>query len=260
MAMRVVTTACLVAVALVTATRVGSAQVAAQSPLPAAPATASAAVPFRTEAPLQSYVAVRRMESRNERHEKEAWMRARTELHPDGTFSYQILDEGGSEFIRKRVLRPALERETEVHRDGSARRGGLTPDNYVFQAPAREGNVVRVGLVPRKRQDMLVKGSLVTSADGELLRVEGELVKRPSFWTKSVQLVRSYERVGGLRVPVRFETVAQVRLVGRSTMVVTYEYLEINGQAVAAGAEPTPTPAGGGVIRTAAVRAQGIQR
>jgi len=262
MAMRVVTTACLVAVALVTATRVGSAQVAAQSPPPAAPApaSASAAVPFRTEAPLQSYVAVRRMESRNERHEKEAWLRARTELHPDGTFSYQILEEGGSEFIRKRVLRPALEREAEVHRDGTARRGGLTPDNYMFQAPAREGNLLRVGLVPRKRQEMLVKGSLVTSADGELLRVEGELVKRPSFWTKSVQLVRSYERVGGLRVPVRFETVAQVRLVGRSTLVVTYDYLEINGQSVVSGAEPPPTPASGGVIRTAAVRAQGIQR
>jgi hypothetical protein len=226
---------------------------------PDAQSTVEPALPFRAEAPLRSYVAVRRMESRNDRHEKEAWMRARTELRPDGSFVYQILDEGGSEFIRRRVLRPALEKEAEVHRDGRARRGGLTADNYTFAAPSREGDLLRVGLVPRKREDMLVKGSLVTSADGELLRVEGELVKRPSFWTKSVQLVRCYERIGGLRVPVRLETVAQVRLVGRSTMVVTYEYLEINGQPVAGAAAP-PTAARA-TVRTAAARAaQGIQR
>jgi hypothetical protein len=228
---------------------------AAQEP---SSSTADPALPFRAEAPLRSYVAVRRMESRNDRHEKQAWMRARTELRPDGTFVYEILEEGGSEFIRKRVLRPALEKEAEVNRDGRARRGGLTAENYTFAAPVREGELFRVGLVPRKREDMLVKGSLVTSADGELLRVEGELVKRPSFWTKSVQLVRCYERIGGLRVPVRLETVAQVRLVGRSTMVVTYEYLEINSQAVA-GAEPPPTAARAST-RTAAARTQGIQR
>ena len=251
MTSRMPVTACLV-LALVGAARWSAAQA------PAGQSAAGPALPFRAEAPLRSYVAVRRMESRNDRHEKQAWMRARTELRADGTFVYQILDEGGSEFIRKRVLRPALEKEAEVHRDGRARNGGLTVENYRFEAPAREGDLIRVGLVPRKRADMLVKGSLITSADGELLRVEGELVKRPSFWTKSVQLVRCYERIGGLRVPVRLETVAQVRLVGRSTMLVTYEYLEINDQAVAA-AEPAPTAAGA-AIRSAAARPQGIQR
>jgi hypothetical protein len=92
--------------------------------------------------------------------------------------------------------------------------------------------VVRVGIEPRRRADMLVKGELLMSPEGELLRVEGDLVKRPSFWTKSVHLVRHYGRVDGTHVPVRIDMVAQVRLVGASRLSMTYRYLQINGRPV----------------------------
>jgi hypothetical protein len=195
--------------------------------------TAAATVPFRPEPPVRSYVAIRRLESTNDRHKKEAWLIARTELREDGMFVWQVLEEGGSELIRKRVLREALDKESQVHRDGRARRGGLTIENYVFSAPSpAEGGLLRVGLEPRRREDMLVKGELLMSAEGELLRVEGDLVKRPSFWTKAVHLVRHYGRVEGTHVPVRLDMVAQVRLVGTSRFSTTYQYLEINGRPV----------------------------
>lgn len=203
-------------------------------------APAVAGVPYRPAPPLRSYVAIRRLESTNERHRKDAWLVARTELRPDGTFTWQVLEEGGSEMIRKRVLRAALEKEAEVHEDGRARRGGLTVANYEF-APARvSGNIVQVDLTPRRKEDMLLKGTMTTSPDGELLRVEGELVKRPSFWTRSVHLVRSYGRVAGAHVPLRLDMRAQVRLVGPSTLSMTYEYLEINGQPVVADGTRVP--------------------
>lgn len=198
-----------------------------------APARAvSTAVPFTPAPPVRSYVAIRRLESTNERHKKDAWLIARTELREDGAFTWTILGEGGSEMIRKRVLREALEREAEAHLDGRVRRGGLTPDNYVFGAPAPAAGGLTVGLVPRRREDMLLKGALLMSPEGELLRVEGELVKRPSFWTRSVHIVRSYARVDGTHVPVRLDMVAQVLIVGRSRLSMTYQYLQINGRAV----------------------------
>lgn len=193
-----------------------------------------AAVPFRPAPPLQSYVAIRRLESTNERHDKQAWLVARTELRPDGTFVYDVLDEGGSELIRTRVLHAALEREAEVHRSGRARRGGLTAENYEFAAPQSSGDVLQVALTPRRKEEMLVKGTMTTSSEGELLRVEGELVKRPSFWTRSVHLVRRYGRIDGAHVPVRLDTRAQVLMVGPSTLSMTYEYIEINGRPVSA--------------------------
>ena len=91
---------------------------------------------------------------------------------------------------------------------------------------------MRVAIEPRKREDMLVKGEMLLSPEGMLLRVEGDLVKRPSFWTKSVHLVRQYGRVEGTHVPLRLDIVAQVRLVGTSRLSMTYRYLEINGRPV----------------------------
>ncbi len=190
-------------------------------------------LPFRVEPPLRSYVAIRRFESENERHNKDAWLVARTELREDGSFHYEVLDEGGSEFIRRKVLHEALEKEQAVHRDGHARRSGLTRDNYEFSAPTATDGLMRVGIVPRRKDDMLVKGTLVLAPDGGIQRVEGELVKRPSFWTRSVRLVRQYERIDGAHVPVSLDTVAQVRFAGVSTLRVRYEYLAINGKPVA---------------------------
>lgn len=208
------------------------ATVRAQAPAEVVPPAATASVPFTPQPPLRSYVAIRRLESINIRHKKEAWMVARTELREDGTFTWHVLEEGGSELIRNRVLRESLEKEETVYREGLARRGGLTPDNYVFSAPTAADGGLRVGLEPKRKEDMLLRGALLMTADGELLRVEGDLVKRPSFWTKSVHLVRHYGRVDGTHVPVRLELEAQVRLVGTSRLCMTYKYLQINGRPV----------------------------
>jgi hypothetical protein len=216
------------------------AQTPDQAAAPAAPAAApTSGVPFTPEPPLRSYVAIRRLESLNVRHKKEAWLVARTELKEDGTLSWHVLDEGGSELIRNRVLRESLEKEESAHRDGKVRRGGLTPDNYVFSAPTQVEGGVRVGLEPKRKDDMLLRGALLMSPDGELLRVEGDLVKRPSFWTKAVHLVRHYGRVDGKHVPVRIDLEAQVRLVGTSRLSMTYRYLQINGRPVQDESEQT---------------------
>ena len=62
--------------------------------------------------------------------------------------------------------------------------------------------------------------------------MEGRLAKNPSFWTKRVEVVKHYRRIGGLRVPVRVESTAQMRLAGTSTLTMTYDYEMINGVTV----------------------------
>jgi hypothetical protein len=44
-----------------------------------------------------------------------------------------------------------------------------------------------------------------------------------------VDVVKQYARVGGLRVPVRVDSTAQIRFAGTSTMSMTYDYEMING-------------------------------
>jgi hypothetical protein len=76
---------------------------------------------------------------------------------------------------------------------------------------------------------LLIAGSILLTEDqADLVRVEGRLVKRPSFWTRRVHVVRQYARVDGVRVPVAMESTADVLLVGRSTFSMRYEYEAIN--------------------------------
>jgi hypothetical protein len=47
-----------------------------------------------------------------------------------------------------------------------------------------------------------------------------------------VDIVRRYERVGGVRVPVEMSSTADVRIAGASSFVMTYDYTMINGQPI----------------------------
>ena len=48
-----------------------------------------------------------------------------------------------------------------------------------------------------------MEGSILLTAEAaDLVRMEGLLVKRPSFWTRKVQIVSDYGRIGGVRVPI----------------------------------------------------------
>jgi hypothetical protein len=41
--------------------------------------------------------------------------------------------------------------------------------------------------------------------------------------------VRHYDRVGGIRVPVRLDSTAQIRFAGESTLSMIYKYEMVNG-------------------------------
>ena len=168
-----------------------------------------------------------------------ASLTARTHLDPQQGFRYEILEQTGSGMIQKRVLVAALETERQVQVNGTGSRGALTADNYDFigaaadaAASAAGDALVRVDLRARRRDTMLIDGAMfLTSPDFDLVRVEGVLVKRPSFWTRKVSVVRRYGRVAGVRVPLAMESTAQVLIVGASSFSMTYDYEMVNGAA-----------------------------
>jgi len=86
---------------------------------------------------------------------------------------------------------------------------------------------------PRRKDIVLVDGSIFLNPDdGDLVKVEGRLAKTPSMWTRRVDIVRSYRRLAGVRMPVELETVATLLVAGRSTFRMTYDYETVNGQRV----------------------------
>jgi hypothetical protein len=185
----------------------------------------------RPDEPLKEYRAVRHMEAQNDRFNLRASLDAMTSLRPDGNFTYTILREEGSDYIRNKVLRAVLENEEKLFATTDPSRAALTPVNYELHgAEPAEPGVVRLLATPRRHEVSLVDGFVfVTRDDADLLRVEGRLARNPSFWTTRVDVVRRYERVGGIRVPIRLDTTAQIRLAGASTMSVVYDYEMVNG-------------------------------
>jgi hypothetical protein len=176
------------------------------------------------------YRALRHLDARSERLDSSAWMDVWTEADDDG-FRYRIAAEGGSESIRKRVFRATLETERTLWASGDPDRAALTPANYVFEDRGAEDGLAALTVKPKRKDILLVDGAIfLQPLDGDLVRVEGRLAKPPSFWIRRVEIVRRYERVNGIRMPVALDGVASVLIAGRSTFRMTYEYESVNRQ------------------------------
>ena len=177
-----------------------------------------------------SYRALRHLEARNEELQPTAWMDVWTEGDASG-FRYEIVSQSGSAYIRSRVFTAALEAERKLSATGAARLVAITPDNYLFEDRGAEpSGLAWVGLTPRRKDLMLVEGSIfLRPEDGDLVRIQGSLAKPPSFWIRHVEIDRRYERIGGARMPVSFRSVARVLVAGKSTFKVTYQYETVNG-------------------------------
>ena len=166
---------------------------------------------------------------------REATLVAMTSVDANGEFSYRIVSEEGSGIIRSKVLHAALDAEEKAKSRAQASRAAVTSENYTFKtAGATADGYERILIKPRRNEAMMIDGSIILQAvDGDLLRVEGTLVKRPSFWVRRVEIDRKYARISGARVPVSMSSVADVLFVGKSTFDMRYEYESINGMPVA---------------------------
>ena len=159
---------------------------------------------------------------------------ADTALDANGIFRFEIVREEGSDIVRERVLRPALRAEAQSHAEYEIENVALTPKNYDFQIrPKAAPGTLQLALVAKRRSPMLLNGAATLRAeDADLLRVEGSPARMPSVWTRQVNVVCEYARIGGVRVIVGIHSDADVRLVGDSAFAMTYQYTMINGRPV----------------------------
>jgi len=181
----------------------------------------------------RAYRAARRLEAEN--GSRKGWIEAITEYSPGMGFRYAITAEGGSGYIRSRVLKAVLDGERDVIAQGETASSSLTPSNYTFQANGIDTDgLANVLLTPRRKERVLVSGMMALNpADGGLVRLQGRLAKSPSFWVKEVDIVRTYQRIDGTVVPVTLESKAQLRFLGEAALRMTYVYSEINGRPLA---------------------------
>lgn len=185
----------------------------------------------RESTPVVDYLAIRDISASNAKYKMYGEMRIEARLH-NRNLSYRVLSQTGSGFILGKVL-GGLNDEVEETAKLNPARVAFTEKNYSF-TPVGEVNfdLYQLFSKPRRKEHLLIDGSIFVTPTGDIVRVEGRLVKNPKLLVRNVYLTRVYDKIAGARLPVFLESKAQVRLVGESTLTITYHYLSVNGVTV----------------------------
>ena len=185
---------------------------------------------FNTTAP-PAYRAFRRLEAGIAGSSRHGWLEAWTEFRPGSGLTVEVVAEGGHEYVRDKILRKMLVNEQQLIARGFPLHAPLEAKNYTFEdrGITSEG-LQRIALKAARKFDGVVNGALLLSPDaGYVTRIEGRLVKSPSFWVKNVDVTWQFARIDGHVLPVEMTSTGRVRMIGQSTFKMTYDYVSIQG-------------------------------
>lgn len=179
-----------------------------------------------------AYRSFRRLEAGNDEGSRHGWMEVWTEYRPGVGMTFEVVREEGSAYVRNKALRGLLETEQELLETGKPLRAPLLPRNYrIEEGGVTEHGLVRLLLHPARRAEGIVRGTaLVDPAQGNVPRIEGRLVKSPSFWVRDVDVIWKFARIGDAILIVELTSSARVRLFGRHHFSMTYDYHMVDGR------------------------------
>lgn len=168
--------------------------------------------------PQVSYVVIRdyRLSGANSRV-PDSVVVAELDFSPPSSKGYRIQKSSGSN-RGQQVVRQILDHEV-----GRPTNSVLDRTNYDFTYMGEaivDGHACYVlGLTPKRKDKDLVSGQAWVDKSSFLLRrVEGDLVKMPSWWLKRIHLTLSFADVQGTWLQTSMEAVADVRIAGTHTL------------------------------------------
>lgn len=184
------------------------------------------------------YRALRRLEGGLVDSDRRGWLEAWTSYQPGRGFRYEVVREGGSDYVRDKILRRMLESEQDLIAEGKRLHASLEEKNYAFaDGGVTAGGLHRILLKPAKKSEGLVNGSVLLDPDtGFITKIHGRLVKNPSFWLRDVDVTWRYGSIDGHLVPVEMRSTGRVLMFGRSDFRMTYDYASIAGESLNARA------------------------
>jgi hypothetical protein len=139
---------------------------------------------------------------------------------PPDVKTYKITQARGNSRGEK-MVRELLDRETESAKKGHG--SEITRKNYDFVFLRQENfgvipeYVLRI--VPKRKDKYLLGGRIwVDASTFHIRRIEGVPARSPSFWIKDIHITLQYAELNGMWIPVSFDAIATVRLLGQFTL------------------------------------------
>jgi hypothetical protein len=165
---------------------------------------------------------------------RQGWLDVQTHFTTGSGLVYSVTAEGGSGYVRSRVLRSLLDEEQHLIARGASASVAISEANYQFTPEGiNDEGLAVVTLRPRRKDRSLVAGRMfLNPVNADLVRLEGRLAKSPSFWITRTNVVRSYRTINGTVMPVSLHSTAQLRFFGSSQLLMTYRYSHIDEEPV----------------------------
>lgn len=192
----------------------------------------------------QGYEGMRRYVLENDGMHKRAEMLVRVSGDSDGTKHFEIVSEQGWRAAHKHVLHKMLESESQTSSPEERAKTRLCLENYEFQIAGTEivGDRLAhaIDVKPKRHDKLLFEGRIwVDAEDYALVRAEGNPAKNPSFWTKRVHFIHTYQKNGPFWFPLCTESITDARIFGRTDLTIEYFDYKPNATQIANGRDIT---------------------
>jgi Outer membrane lipoprotein-sorting protein len=181
---------------------------------------------------LQQYSVPSTYRVKNDKGKVRAEVQVLLHYRAPGAKEFKIVAETGSGLIRSRVFKPLMEIEVETAAGRNRHDSSVTPNNYNFKLLGEEdmdGAHCFVVQTTAKRADKyLFNGKVwIHAAEFAVVQIAGQPAKNPSVWIKRVEFVRRYQKIKEFWLPLKNESITQVRIFGKNVLTIDYDQYEI---------------------------------
>lgn len=190
----------------------------------------------RRTAALAEYIALRTYDVKDPKGKLHAEEVGRMEFRAPDKKTFTITSEQGSGLVRRLALSPLIDSEIRAASGKEHHDSTISPANYRLELLGEQ----QVGpyrcfvaqAIPKRVEKYLFVGKVwIDTADYAVVRIEGHPAAHLSFWVKSAEFVRQYQRIDGFWLPQKDETFVQVRLYGHKVLTINHADYVINGRA-----------------------------
>lgn len=184
------------------------------------------------EARLGQYSVPRTYRVQNDKGKVRAEAQVVLHYRAPGTKEFKIVAEKGSGLIHTRVFKPLMESEVETSAGRNRHDSSISPNNYTFHLLGEEDvngyHCFVVQAIPKRNDTYLIRGEIwIHATEFAVVQIAGQPAKNPSFWINRVDFVRRYQKLGEFWLPLKDDSITQVKIVGKNILTIDYAHYEI---------------------------------
>jgi hypothetical protein len=184
-------------------------------------------------AELRQYSAIRTYAVKNTQGKTHAQKIVQMDYRAPGTKIFVTTSEEGSRLVRLMVLNRLIDSETETAAGKERRDSSITPANYTFDLLGEEQlgpyYCYVVQSIPIRKDKYLFEGKVwIDALDFAIVKIAGHPAKKLSFWIDRAEFVRQYQKVGEFWLPLKDETLVDVRIYGKKILTIDHRVQTVN--------------------------------